>query len=109
MGKDFYLFVQSRLGMGLGNSKTTDAVQAANNSKSNGYNVQLTIYPGIAYSLTKKFQLEAGFNNLAYVQFSHAKQTAASNNQSVATNSFSLGSSLSNFARLTIGFRVLLN
>lgn len=107
LAKDFYLFVQSRLGASYSKSTARDNGQPLNNIDNKGFIVQAAIYPGIAYGVSKKIQLEGGLNNLAYIQYNHSNQT--SSNSSFKTNAFSLGSSLSNFAGLTVGFRVLLN
>jgi outer membrane receptor for ferrienterochelin and colicin len=82
-----------------------DFISSVNSKISKGYDIQIAVYPGLAYNVSKKLQLEAGFNNLGYLQFSHSKQTAT--NWSAVTNNFSAGSSLSNFSGLTVGFRIL--
>jgi hypothetical protein len=110
LGKGFYLFGQTRLGGSYQKQTTKNNVQPSGNVETKGSFFQLAIYPGLAYSISKKLQLEAGFNNLGYIQYDHSKQTyGPTPNDSIKTNSFSLGSSLSNFSGLTIGFRVVLN
>ena len=112
LGKGFYLFGQARSGASYnkqnnhdynnGNSTDIDVVK--------GFTVQAGLYPGIAYAVSKKFQLETGFNNLVYAEFDHSKSTPFNTSvPETKTNSFSLGTSLSNFSGVTIGFRVLLN
>ena len=109
LGKDFYLFIQYRLGAGYGSTRTKDDMQPMNDAKSKSYSVEAAIYPGIAYSISKKIQLEGGLNNLGYIQYSHSNQRSGNPGYTYKGNNFSLGSSLSNFGGLTIGFRVLLN
>lgn len=110
LGKGFYLFAQSRLGA-IYNTSSFSSVQqptAANSGK--GYTLQLAVYPGISYAVSRRLQLETGFNNLGYISFAHFRLTSPGSSQPYSvTDSFSLGSSLSNFSGLTIGFRVFLN
>lgn len=110
LGKGFYLFGQARAG-GYYNSRDYTSTQVPGSSNTmKGYSVQLAVYPGLSYAISKKFQLETGFNNLAYLQFDHSKAIHAGNTSpSSISNGFSLGTSLSNFSGLTIGFRFLLN
>ncbi|MFT3932665.1 MAG: outer membrane beta-barrel protein [Chitinophagaceae bacterium] len=109
LGKYFYFFTQLRAGGSYGQTDFTDNTNN-NDSHSKGYSFQLAVYPGIAYSVNNKLQIEAGFNNLAYIQFSHNKQWSDANNGWTSkTNNFSLGSSLSNFAGPSVGFRLLFN
>ncbi len=103
LAKDFYLFGQGRLG-GLYSASKYYSTQQPGSIESKGYNIGLGFYPGLAYSVTYKLQLEAGFNNLVAVQFSHATD----DNNSKSSN-FGFSSSLSSIAGLTFGFRVLLN
>jgi hypothetical protein len=110
LGKGFYLFGQSRAGVNFYTQDIYDKQQAANNTEGNGYTIQLAVYPGVSYSVSSKLQLEAGFNNLVYVQYDHTKQHILVPSDPISkTDAFSLGSSLSNFSGLTVGFRVLLN
>ncbi|MEP6747717.1 MAG: hypothetical protein ABJB86_08325 [Bacteroidota bacterium] len=110
LGKGFYLFGQTRAGVSYNKVQNRDQQTPTTSYVSKGYGMQVTIYPGLAYAVSKKLQLEAGLSNLAYIQFNHM-QTAYDLNTypSLTTNNFSLGSSLSNLAGLTVGFRVLLN
>ena len=109
LAKDFYMFIQSRLGASYASSRTKDDIQPINEANSKGYTVEVSIYPGIAYSISKKIQLEGGLNNLGFIQYSHSKQTSGNPSFTSKGNNFSIGSSLSNYGGLTLGFRVLLN
>lgn len=102
LGKNFYAFLQERVG-GYYNRTTIDN-QNSPSQLLKGYGAQIGFYPGIAYSVTSTFQIEAGFNNLAYLQFDHSSTLGSS------SNSFALGTSLSSSnAGITLGFRFLLN
>jgi len=111
LGKGFYLFGQARAGGSYFKKDHIDHyTPQAVSTASKGYDIQLGVYPGVAYSASRRFQLEAGFNNLGYVRYSHSRQTPNTNLSASNTyNNFSLGSSLSDFAGFTVGFRVLLN
>lgn len=110
LGKGFYIFGQARIGGGYNTQDATDlTTQPATEIKTKGYNVGINIYPGISYTITKKLQLETGFNNLAALTFSHSKAINESNTSTNVSNAFSLSSSLTNLSGFTLGFRVLLN
>ena len=102
LGKSFYLFGQARLG---GNYvRFEQAAPQVPSSIQKNYNVQLSFYPGVAYSATRKLQLEAGLNNMVAIQYAHSSSLTTKSNQ------FSLNTSLNSaMAGFTIGFRVFLN
>ena len=104
LGKGFYLFGQGRLGGNYTRLKQTGALAPAGGEVGKDYNIQLTFYPGIAYSATRRLQLEAGLNNMVAVQYAH------SSNLSTKSDGFSLSTSLNSaMSNFTIGFRILLN
>ncbi len=109
LGKGFCLFGQARIGGSTGKQQSTDLQTQLNTGTVNTLYVQLSLYPGVSYSLNKKLQVEAGFNNLALIGYQHTKQTSPPNNFIYSNNSFTASSSLSSFAGPTIGFQVLLN
>jgi hypothetical protein len=108
LGKGFYLFAQGRAGGSYNNQEYKNSSQVPVDNKSNGYTIGIAVYPGVSYAITHKLQLETGFNNLAYLEFNHNEQSVNSNPYT-KTNGISLGSSLSNFSGLTVGFRFILN
>lgn len=106
LGKGFYLFGQGRIGGTYNNTKNDIHLPAPPSEyQVKGFSIDAGIYPGIAYAVSNKLQLETGFNNLVYASYSHTNNEGTD----LKTNSFAIGSSLSNFSGLTIGFRVLLN
>jgi len=111
LGKGFYLFGQARAGGAYSTKEYTDYFpQQPFGTSLHGYDLQLGVYPGVAYAAGRRFQLEAGFNNVGYVNYSHSRATAGSNPAgSHSYDNFSLGSSLSDSGGFTVGFRVLLN
>jgi hypothetical protein len=74
LGKGFYLFVQGRAGGTYNRREIYDLISSVNSTISKGYDIQIAVYPGLAYNVSKKLQIEAGFNNPGYLQFSHSKQ-----------------------------------
>jgi hypothetical protein len=111
LGKGFYVFGQTRIGgsyNSLENGYTNN--QASSYDKTTGYSAAINIYPGVSYSISRKLQLETGFNNLAYLSFDHSKRIENFNGGvSVVSNTFGLGSSLSSLSGFTLGFRVLID
>lgn len=68
--------------------------------------------PGISYAISKKFQLETGFNNVVGINWSTEKVT--NNNGGIIseskTNGFDVSTNISSFtSSFYVGFRVLLN
>jgi len=111
LGKGFYLFGQGRLGTTY-LTQNSDQQNANSSYSSKGFNIGLGFYPGIAYQISKRFQLETGFNDLFVMQYQHTDyketNTGSSSNES-KSNSFSVGSSLSSLSSFTIGFRYLIS
>jgi len=110
LGNGFYLFGQSRLGFAYthssqteppGNNITRDVV--------NTYAVNLQFFPGIAYSLNPKWQLEAGLPNFFAVGYAHTKETQSYPGQSADFHNeghvFSIQSAITGSNSLTIGVR----
>jgi hypothetical protein len=78
-----------------------------------GYSFDLSFYPGIAYAITKRVQLETGFANLVDVNYVHSKNTSTTgaNNDVLSTarsNNFAISTSLSNNFGFAVGIKVLL-
>jgi hypothetical protein len=111
LGNNFYLFGQGRIGA---NSITQESSYFTGQNyvkvTTKGYAVAAGFYPGISYAVTNKLHLETGFSNLVYVNFSHVKTSNQYNAPAeYKTNSFTFGSSLSNFSGFTLGIRFLIN
>lgn len=74
------------------------------------WNTGLSFTPGISYGLTKKVQLETGFNSLFSVGYGKSKRNLAGSGSSKETSeSFSAGINLENKSTFYIGFRFLIN
>ncbi len=108
LGKVFYLFGQARVGGAHGQQVYADLTSPNNAATVKSLYLQLALYPGVSYTLSRKLQVEAGFNNLALIGYQHTKQTSP-NGTNFSNNTVTASSSLSSFAGPTIGFQVLLN
>jgi hypothetical protein len=76
-----------------------------------GWSTSLGFTPGVSYGITKKLQLETGFNSLFGMSYGKSKETnpdIPSGNKGTSEG-FSAGISLENASTFYIGFRVLLN
>ena len=113
LGSGFALFMQSRLGGSYNTGKNLYGGSPNPSSNTKGYAIDLSFYPGIAYAITKRVQLETGFANLVDVNYSHSKITSVTDPSTNATassksNAFALSTSLSNNFGFAVGIKVLL-
>ena len=113
LGANFSIFGQGRLGGTYSDQRDLNSVSSSSNADQKTYNINLGFYPGLAYAISNRFQVEMGLQNLVAVGYSHTKQTLTDANDPGTriskNNSFSastgLGGSLQGFV---IGFKVLL-
>jgi hypothetical protein len=100
LGSNFSLFLQERVGGSFAkliNSNSSDA-------RSMSFNLGFS--PGVAYSVSRKVQLETGFQNLLYANYTHTKIGA--DPSAVKNNNFSVGTNLGYaFQNLIVGVRFL--
>ena len=113
LGSGFAIFMQSRLGGFYNTQKNSYQGTAFPYSDIKGYTVDLSFYPGVAYAITKRVQLETGFANLVDLSYAHSKSSVVNDPTVPAppaskTNSFSLQTSLSNNFGFAVGIKVLL-
>jgi hypothetical protein len=89
---------------------TTTEVYSTVNSKvtTKSWNTSLSFTPGISYGLTKKVQLETGFNSLFAVGYGKSKRNLTGSSKETS-ESFSAGINLENKSTFYIGFRFLIN
>lgn len=85
--------------------------QSYNNIKINkkGWEAALNFSPGVSYGISKKLQLETGFNSLFHIAKTKRNNTSAANGYDMKTESFSAGLNLENESYFFIGFRFLIN
>lgn len=105
---EFSMFVQGNLSMNYSNNDFD--IQNPYYSNTKNYSVGVSAYPGISYAVSKRLQLETGFNNL--ISLSYFSETGKLNNTPTITekrNGVSVNTSLNNLSSIYIGFRVLLS
>lgn len=106
IANSFYLFGQARIG-GYSLEEKQASTTIVYNTDS--YGIDLSVYPGIAYAITKKLQLEAGLPNIFSIGYFSRKTTSTQSTTTIHTKSFGASTSLTNGAPLSIGIRLLLN
>ena len=108
LGKNFYLFGQAGLNFGINNQEYLWSPNGKSETK--GWSVSISAAPGISYAVTKKFQLELGFNDLASVYYGKAvtETSGAAATSKSKSSSYGLSTSLGTSTPLNIGFRVLI-
>ena len=88
-----------------------EIIQSEYDSKAYSFSLNLT--PGVAYTLTRKWQLEAGLQNLLAIGYTSSKETSKSNlvNPDFKETGFALNSSFNptTFNNIFIGLRFLIN
>jgi len=109
LGRNFSLFLEGDLG-GVyipqkGSFEGSSGLYLDNKS----YSINATLSGGIAYRIMHRWQLEAGFQSLAYAGFGHSREDGSvANNRSL--NSFNLGTNLNRaLNNISIGCRYMLN
>lgn len=106
LGKGFYLFGQGRVGAVR---STSDYATSNFGQDSKGFSLNLGVYPGVAYNVNRKLQLEIGFPNVFNVAWSNMNYDATPNNTAYKTSHFSATTSLSSSTNfLSLGVRVFL-
>jgi hypothetical protein len=109
LGSGFSFFAQSSFDLTYGHTKYFNNSSTHQNQDNIGFGIGF--FPGVAFTLSSRWQIETGFPNLGYVNYSHTKYTVEqpnSPNRHSTTNNFSIGSSLSNTYQLSIGLRYLI-
>lgn len=104
IGKNFYLFLQSRLGYRF--EKYDNNIAGLNSQNYKRQIVNLSATPGISYAITKRLHLETGLGNLFYLSYMHENGNGYnSNTGKYKTNTFNAGVDLNAFSNLYFGFR----
>lgn len=106
VAKNLYLFGQARVGTSIEHEEQTSNTDLR---RSETYRINLTIYPGIAYQITKKLQLEAGFPELLRLGYTSIMTTYNPGVEPTRTRGFEASTSLTNGTPLSIGIRLLIN
>lgn len=111
LGKNFYFF-----GQGISEYNVFKSSQILNINqayiKGNGWSINVSAYPGLAYAITKKFHIETGFYNLVMIGYSHSNVENKNFNTGTISsskgNSFNFSTSLATNGGFGVGFRLLL-
>jgi hypothetical protein len=104
----FSMFLQGRLGFNYFRNEYSSSYQATDKIKR--YTIGISAYPGISYAVSKRLQLETGFNNLLNLNyFTENREIGGSLGYTDKTNGIGISSSINNISSLYLGFRLLLN
>lgn len=81
------------------------------NTETKGWSTSLGFTPGVSYGVTRKLQLETGFNSLFSMSYgkSKLKYPNSPSASKQTSEGFSAGISLENASTFYIGFRLLIN
>lgn len=107
LGKNFYLFAQEAL---LANYSTGQR-DYSTYSDVKAFNANVSLSPGFAYDVSKKFQLELLLNSMVYASYTHSKvdpKSSIPESGVSKTTSFNIGSNLNQLAQvgtITVGAR----
>jgi hypothetical protein len=105
---NFSMFLQGRFGVNYNSNESTNS--SSNFDKIKRYTIGAFAYPGISYTVSKRLQLETGFNNLLGLSyFTEKREVGGSFPYTEKTNGVGISSSLNNLSSLYLGFRVLIN
>lgn len=110
LGKDFYFFGQANGSIYFSKTKFNHTT-SINNSINKNVGVSISVAPGLAYAISKKFHLELSLQNLAAIQYSTSKHEFTNPAiRTINSNSFSFNSSLGGgvLGNMGIGFRLIL-
>jgi hypothetical protein len=108
IGAGFSLFGQAEL---RGNYSHSNADQPASTpalSHSNTYGFELQLYPGIAYAINHKWQLETSLPNFILINYSHIKSTeqyTGQPEQTYTSHNFGISTSLTGNNEFSVGVR----
>lgn len=108
---DFSMFVQGGFDVNYGSNKYQTSPTNSIFDKSKTYSLAISAYPGVSYTISRKLQLETGFNNLLSVGYFSEKReiTGTPNNYSLKTKGINVNTSLDSFSSLYLGFRLLIS
>jgi len=107
LGKKFYLFGEADLGYGHNKASQISGIDQQTITK--GWNINLSLKPGISYALTKKFHLELGFNELAGIDYgkSETENISLAGSAITKNSGFGFRTNVGTNTPLNIGFRFL--
>jgi hypothetical protein len=104
----FSLFIQGNLS--AEKDKVKQAFNTPDKIETNIFSLNVSVYPGISYKISRKLQLETGFNNLVGARYFHRETVSGTINPATSSaNGFNLYASLENLTRFYVGFRFIIS
>jgi hypothetical protein len=101
----FHIFLQESLSGEY--DHTEQGFNTADKIDKKSHIINLGVYPGIAYNLSQRLQLESGFSNLLGLRYYHTKTFAGTINPiSSKVNGISLYATADNVTQFYVGFRL---
>lgn len=111
LSKAFYVFADAAMNANFG-KRDQQLLQPSRTVKENSTGVSLTLFPGVAYQMRKRFFLEASLNNLLSIGYAHNTYKQTDSNgvliNSNTSNSYSGAIGFGNSNPLQIGARWIL-
>jgi hypothetical protein len=106
LGKGFYLFGET----GLNYVSSSNTYTYTNPSQKTEFRVQsinINLYPGLSYAVSKKLQLEFGLPQLVTLGYSKSREIE-NDIMTQKTNGVNFAASASSFSNFIVGFRIFL-
>ncbi len=85
LSKVFYVFADAAMNANFG-KRDQQLLQPSRTVKENSTGVSLTLFPGVAYQMRKRFFLEASLNNLVTIGYSHNSYKQTDQSGTIITN-----------------------
>ena len=111
IGAGFSLFGEAELSGNYTHGNNVEPGGSQIFSHSNSYGFTLNLYPGIAYALNRKWQIEISLPSFLSMDYTHSKETQQYTGQTAQTStnhSFGLSSSLTGNDEFAIGVRYII-
>jgi hypothetical protein len=117
LGSRFYFFVETTLGFSYSDYTQDDSTTYPNHEDSKSYGISLGLSPGLAFSLSRKWQLEAEFPSVLSAEYYYSKINylylpqgvqQSQPDQHQAGSEFSINSSLASNFYPEVGLRYVI-
>ena len=102
LARNFYFFAEGRAG--VSSLKEVQVYQMPYPTRK-VLSVNIALHPGVSYVINRKFQVEAGLSNFAFIEYNSSKFYSSTNE--THSKSFNIGTNLSNSNPLSLGFHFL--
>jgi hypothetical protein len=108
LGSNFYLLGQTSLGMSVAKTSSENA-GASNNRKEEYKTLRLSFAPGVAYSISRTFQVELLFGNMLSGSYGSTVFTSTVSPEKTKQNGFDFTINTAPLLNLSVGFRIFLH